>query len=62
MKALYNLIESTRKINLKMQKLFEDEVKENKLQFYKEIIQRNILKAKINTLIASYYFKAYNYN
>ena len=44
LRALYDLVESTRRINLEMQKLFEDEVKENELQFYKEIAQRNMPK------------------
>lgn len=62
LRMLYDLAESTRRVNLEIQKLFEDETKENELQFYKDIAQRNMSKAQIDALLANYHAKAQGRN
>lgn len=54
MRMLYDVAEATRRINAEMQKLFEEESKENELQFYKDIAQRNMPGTQIDALRASY--------
>ena len=59
LRMLYDAAESARRINLEVQKLFEDETKESELRFYKEIAQRNMPETQINALLASYQAKAH---
>ena len=59
LRMLYDAAESARRINLEVQKLFEDETKDSELQFYKEIAQRNMPETQINALLASYQAKAH---
>ena len=44
LRMLYEVAESTRGINLEVQKLFEDETKDSEPQFYKETAERNMPK------------------
>lgn len=44
LKKLYEVAEATRRVNAEIEKLFEEEVKEKELQFYKKIAQRNMSK------------------
>ena len=55
LKTIYNLIEKVRRINIEMQKLFEEELKQNELTFYKNLAQKNILKHQIQTLLTFYH-------
>ncbi len=54
LRMLYDVAETARRVNLEIQKLFEEEAKENELQFYKEIAQRNMPRTQIDALRASY--------
>ncbi|KAF6238772.1 hypothetical protein HO173_003279 [Letharia columbiana] len=58
LRLLYDVAESTRRVNIEIQKLFEDEAKENELQFYKDLAQRNMPATQIDALHASYHVKA----
>lgn len=62
LRMLYDVAESTRRVDLEIEKLFEDEAKENELQFYKEIAQRNMPKTRIDALRAIYHAKAQGRN
>ena len=42
LKLIYQLTEKVRKINLKIQKLFEKKIKQDELLFYKNLIKRNL--------------------
>ena len=55
LKTIYNLIEKARHIKIEMQKLFEKELKQNELTFYKNLAQKNIFKYQIQALLTSYH-------
>ena len=55
LRSVYNLAEKARRINLKIQKLFEQKMKIKKLQFYKNLAQRNLIKSQIEALQAFYH-------
>ena len=42
LKLIYQLTEKARRINLKIQKLFEKKIKQDELFFYKNLIKRNL--------------------
>ena len=44
LRFVYNLIEKTRRINMKIQKLIEEKNKSNELLFYKSLVKKNLSK------------------
>lgn len=42
LKSIYNLTEETRRTNIKIQKLFDEKHKHDKLQYYKALAQKNL--------------------
>ena len=55
LRFIYRMIEKTRRINLKIQKLFEKNLKRNELFFYKQLIMKNLFKIKIDFFLTKYY-------
>ena len=55
LRFIYQLIEETRRINLKIQKLFDDDFKRNELSFYKQLTMENLFKTQINSLFIEYH-------
>ena len=44
LRFIYQLIEEIRRINLEIQKLFDDDFKRNKFSFYKQLTMKNLFK------------------
>lgn len=55
LKSIYNLAEKMKCMNLKIQKLFNEEIKSKELIFYKNLIERNMFKSQINMLMTAYH-------
>ncbi|KAL2036473.1 hypothetical protein N7G274_010808 [Stereocaulon virgatum] len=54
LRKLFDVADAARRVNAEIQRLFEEEFKENELQFYKELVQRNMTKTQIEALQATY--------
>ena len=55
LKTIYQLAKKTRRTNLKIQKLFDDELKQDELVFYKSLAQQNISTHQIQAMFTSYH-------
>ena len=51
---IYNLAEEARRTNAEIQELLDEEVKSDQLSFYKSLVQRNVLKQQVASLLASH--------
>ena len=54
LRNIYNVAEETRRANIEVQKLLNEELKADELDFYKQLAESNLPKQKINTLLTSY--------
>ncbi len=55
LKSVYNLTEEIRRINLKIQKIYEEKIKSKQFTFYKDLAKRNMSRNQIDALITVYY-------
>ena len=55
LRSIYQLAEEARRTNIEVKKLFEEELKQDELTFYKQLAQRNLGKHQIETLLTSYH-------
>ena len=53
-KLIYNIIEKTKQINIKFQKMYKKKKKVKKFIFFKNLIYKNIIKMQIDVLIIFY--------
>ena len=60
-KLIYQLTEKVRRINLKIQKLFEKKIKQNELLFYKNLTERNLSAHQILILLTLYHASKANF-
>ncbi|KAL9076268.1 MAG: hypothetical protein Q9161_000984 [Pseudevernia consocians] len=51
---IYNLAEEARRTNAEIQKLLDEEVKSDQLSFYKSLVERNVSKQQVASLLASH--------
>jgi hypothetical protein len=56
LKIIYQLIEETRRINIEIQKLYDEEIRQNELSFYRELAQQSLSQIKIETMLTQYHF------
>lgn len=52
---IYNFAEKVRKINLKIQKLFDEEFRLYEFKFYKSLVEKKMLKHQIASLFSEYH-------
>jgi hypothetical protein len=55
LKIIYQLIEKTRRINIEIQKLYDEEMRQNELFFYRELIQQSLSQTKIEIMLTQYH-------
>jgi hypothetical protein len=55
LKIIYQLIEKARRINIEIQKLYDEKVRQNELSFYRELTQQFLSQAKIETMLTQYH-------
>ncbi len=55
LKTIYQLIEKARRINIEIQKLYEKEIRQNKLSFYRDLTQQFIFQIKIEIMLTQYH-------
>ncbi len=55
LKIIYQLIEKTRRINIEIQKLYDEEIRQNELSFYRKLIQQSLSQTKIKVMLTQYY-------
>jgi hypothetical protein len=55
LKIIYQLIEKTRRINIEIQKLYDEKVRQNELSFYRELAQQSLSQAKIEAMLTQYH-------
>ena len=55
LKTIYQLTEKTRRTNPKIQKFFDDELKQDELIFYKSLAQQNISTHQIQAMLTNYH-------
>jgi hypothetical protein len=55
LKIIYQLIEKTRRINIEIQKLYDEEIRQNELSFYRKLIQQSLLQTKIKVMLTQYH-------
>ncbi len=55
LKIIYQLIEKTRRINIEIQKLYDEEVRQNELSFYRELTQQSLSQTKIEVMLTQYH-------
>ena len=51
---IYNLAEEARRTNAEIQKLLNEKVKSDQLSFYKSLVERNVSKQQVASLLASH--------
>ena len=54
LRMIYNLAEEARRTNIEIQKLHDEESKTDELQFYKDLVQKNLPKHQVASLLASH--------
>jgi hypothetical protein len=54
-KIIYQLIEKARRINIKIQKLYDEEIRQNELSFYRKLVQQSLLQTKIEAMLTQYH-------
>ena len=54
LRMVYSLAEEARRTNAEIQKLFDEESKSDELLFYKNLVQKNIPKQQVASLLASH--------
>jgi hypothetical protein len=55
LKTIYQLTKETRRINIEIQKLYEKEIRQNELSFYRDLIQQSISQIKIEIMLTQYH-------
>ena len=55
LRMFYDAAESARRVNLEVQKLFEDEIKDSELQFYKGLAEKNLSGQQISSMLATHH-------
>jgi hypothetical protein len=55
LRIIYQLIEKTRRINIEIQKLYDEEVRQNELSFYRKLIQQSLSQIKIEIMLTQYH-------
>ncbi len=56
LKIIYQLTEETRRTNIEIQKLYDEEVRQNELSFYRELTQQSLSQIKIEAMLTQYHF------
>lgn len=54
-RIIYNFAEKARKINLKIQKLFDEKFRSNEFKFYKSLAEKKMFKYQIVSLFSEYH-------
>lgn len=57
MKPIYQLIEKIKRTNIEIEKFHDEKIRQNKLTFYKELIEKNMLRQKIKIIFTFYHVK-----
>jgi hypothetical protein len=60
LKIIYQLAKKVRRTNLKIQKLYDEELRRDELKFYKNLTQNNLSKHQIEVMFASYHTNKFN--
>jgi hypothetical protein len=60
LKMIYQLAKKARRTNLKIQKLYDEELRRDELKFYKNLTQNNLSKHQIEVMFASYHTNKFN--
>ena len=55
LRSIYNLAEEARRTNLEIQKMLEEEMKTEELDFYKQLAQQNLPKHQIDAFLTQYH-------
>jgi hypothetical protein len=55
LKIIYQLIEKARRTNIEIQKLYDEEMRQNELFFYRKLIQQFLSQAKIKAMLTQYH-------
>jgi hypothetical protein len=55
LKTIYQLTKETRRTNIEIQKLYEKEIRQNELSFYRDLIQQSISQTKIEIMLTQYH-------
>ncbi len=55
LRIIYQLIEKTRRINIEIQKLYDEEVRQNELSFYRKLTQQFLSQTKIEVMLTQYH-------
>jgi hypothetical protein len=55
LKTIYQLTKETRRINIEIQKLYEKEIRQNELSFYRDLTQQFISQTKIEIMLTQYH-------
>jgi beta-glucosidase/6-phospho-beta-glucosidase/beta-galactosidase len=56
LKIIYQLTEETRRTNIEIQKLYDEEVRQDELSFYRELTQQSLSQIKIEAMLTQYHF------
>ncbi len=54
-RTIYQLTEKTRRINIEIQKLYDEEIRQDELTFYKDLVQQSMSQVKIETMLTQYH-------
>ncbi len=55
LKTIYQLTEKARRTNIEIQKLYDEEIRQNELSFYRELTQQSLPQAKIEAMLTQYH-------
>jgi endonuclease YncB( thermonuclease family) len=55
LKIIYQLIEKTRRINIEIQKLYDEKIRKNELLFYRKLAQQSLSQTKIEAMLTQYH-------
>ncbi len=55
LKIIYQLIKEARRINIEIQKLYDEEIRQNELSFYRELVQQFLSQTKIKAMLTQYH-------
>ncbi len=55
LKIIYQLAKKARRINIEIQKLYEEKIRQNELSFYRDLAQQFLSQTKIEIMLIQYH-------